>query len=204
MAKRSNAGPPAFVDPDDNQEPEQQSEPGQPVDEQAQPTTTETAADEGRVPNFLVEAAEHAFPEPEDSGPPEWADVPGDLKIPAGVEVAYMRFNPEWTSARDKGERSCVVWPLTDRDEKLALTRIVHNPMSASSELAKQMVRAFDGQKVDWGATPGKAGNVDDFWREIGPKCRAVIQRYHSETHSMKPDELAYFFENCVAVRAGS
>ena len=204
MTKRSNAGqPPAFEDPDDNQEPEQQGLPVPPAEED-QPTTTEEAAGEGRIPNFLVEAAEHAFPAPEDTGPPEWADVPGDLKIPSGVEVAYLRFKAAWTCAMDKGDRTCVVWPLTDKDEKLALTRIAHNPLSASSELAKQMVRAFDGMKVDWGATPGKAGNIDDFWREIGPKCRSMLQRYHSETHSMKPDELAYFFESCVAVRVGS
>lgn len=187
---------PAFVDPGERAEQQEQDQ-----EQGTGQTTTEAAAEEGRVPNFEP-PEDPPFPESEEGDAPAWAQVPGDLKIPAGVEVGFFLFKASWTANRAKGDRVCIVWPLTDRDERVALTRCT-TPLMASSELAKQMIRSFDGMKADWGAAPGRPGSVDTFWDEIGPKCRGLLKRYHGETHSMKPGELAYFFGSCVQLRVG-
>ena len=137
---------------------------------------------------------------------PPWADIPGDLNIPSGAQVCAFRFMPNWTAYPSKGARQCLMWPLTDNDERVALVRCRDNPnpAHAANELAKQMIRAVDGVKVNWAAKRGQPGNIDDFWREIGPKCRNTIVRYYNRSHAMDVAETAYFLEHCVAVRTAS
>lgn len=145
-----------------------------------------------------------AVQEDNPSALPAWVDMPSDLRPPPGVQMMYLRFLPKWTTTPDKGERQCIMWPLTDNDERVALVRCRDNPANAVNELAKQTIRVVDGVRVDWGAKHGQPGNIEDFWREIGPKCRNVVTRFYNRTHSMDAAETAYFLEHCVAVRTAS
>jgi hypothetical protein len=157
----------------------------------------------GRTPNVVdVSKLVGQFPEPEASNAlPDWAEIPADMQIPKGVQVSFLRFRAGWTMNPSLGERSCVVWVLTDLDEHVAHGRCKDNLNAAAGELAKQTIRVVDGVKVNWGARRGEPGNVDDFWRDIGPKCRSLVTRYWSQTHTMDAAEVSYFFEHCVAVR---
>lgn len=177
-----------------------------PEKQEPKKTATEAAAEEGRIPNVVDPGeADQDFPTPQATNEiPEWVDLPADLKIPRGTSIGFIQFLGAWTVVPHKGDRQCVVWPLTDLDERLAYSRIANNPASAANELAKQMIRSVDGVKVDAGARPGAPGCVDDFWREIGPKCRGMVIRYYSRTHNMSSEETAYFLENCVVVRTMS
>lgn len=132
---------------------------------------------------------------------PAWVDVPADMNAPQGARVCFMRFMGAWTMFPEKGERQCVMWELSDNDERVALVRCRDNPANASNELAKQMIRVVDGVKVNWAAKRGEPGNIDDFWREIGPKCRNTIVRHYQRTHVMSVEETVHFLEHCVAVR---
>lgn len=132
---------------------------------------------------------------------PEWAVLPNDLKIPKGRVVAFILFRADWTDTPDKGDRQCIVWNLSDADERIALKRTaMGDGLGAVSELAKQSVRAVDGHRVDW-SKPKGPGSIDQFWREIGAKCRALVQRWYLQNHQLTDREQADFFENCVAVR---
>ncbi len=159
--------------------------------------------EEGRTENVVDgEDLEEQFPDEEPGAAlPDWVDIPADMNIPEGVQVGLLRFKASWTMVAGSGDRTCVVWPLTDLDERLAHQRCKDNWNAAASELAKQMIRIVDGVKVNHGAKRGKAGNIDDFWREIGPKCRTLVTRYWRKTHTMDAAEASYFFEHCVAVR---
>lgn len=132
---------------------------------------------------------------------PEWAEMPAGLNPPKGAPLGFLMFKPEWTRCPEKGARTCIVWSLTDMDERLAFARVRDHLATAANEMAKQMIRAVDGVKVDWSAKEGAPGNLDDFWKEIGPKCRAMVVRYYNRTHMMSPEETADFLSNCVAVR---
>lgn len=132
---------------------------------------------------------------------PDWAELPADLLIPKGVVVGFVRIRARWTVAPGLGDRTAVVWPLTDIDERLALGRCQDNPYTALNEQTIQMVRAIDGLKVNWAVKSGELGNIRDFWREIGPKGRQVLQRYYNQTHNLTIAETADFLQTCVATR---
>lgn len=132
---------------------------------------------------------------------PEWATVPANLSPPPGVTMGFLRFKAEWTRVPSKGDRVCIVWSLTDLDERLAFSRVRDNFQTAVNEMAKQMIRAVDGVKVDWNAKSGEPGNLEDFWRDIGPKCRSKVVQYYNRTHMMTAAETADFLESCVVVR---
>lgn len=157
----------------------------------------------------VEEAPEPPEQEPEDderiadeeSEVPEWVVLPPDLKIPSGRVVAFLRFKAEWTDTPTKGDRQCIVWNLSDADERLALKRAnLNDGLSAISDLAKQSIRAVDGVRVDWSKGKGP-GSIDQFWREIGAKCRALLQRWYLQNHQLNDAEQKDFFESCVAVR---
>lgn len=149
----------------------------------------------------VVGASPVDFPAPAPaSALPDWATMPAGLEPPAGVSVGFLRFKPEWTRTPQKGERTCVVWSLTDLDERLAFSRVRDNLATAVNEMAKQMIRAVDGVKVNWNAKPGEPGNLEEFWSDIGPKCRTMVTRYYNRTHMMQPEEVADFLETCVVV----
>lgn len=159
-------------------------------------------AEAARSPNVVPARKALQYPDAEVTNElPAWVEIPEDLAIPEGVQIGFLKFKAEWTLVPSMGDRQCVVWSLTDLDERVAYARVGDNLNMASNELARQMLRCVDGVKVNWGARRGKPGNPDDFWREIGSRCRSLIVKFWSQTHNMDAAEVAYFFEHCVAVR---
>lgn len=131
---------------------------------------------------------------------PEWALVPQHLKVPRAKQVVFLKFPAALTDAPLKGDRQCIVWTLSDGEEKLAADRCEGKSNRAPAEYSKQMIRAVDGVIVDWSKTKGP-GSLDEFWREIGPKGRNILMRVYTQLHLASDDELRDFFEQCVAVR---
>lgn len=131
------------------------------------------------------------------AGAPDWAKIPPDFNPPKGVQVFFMRFRQELTSNPAKGERQAILWCLSIHDEKMAMARARGDVLRTMSEMAKQTVRAVDGNLVDWTGADREA-SLDRWWEEIGPKCRSLIQRHYTMTHNVKPEEAADFFENCI------
>ena len=142
-------------------------------------------------------------PDPEGDDVPEWGVVPENLRVPKGKRIMFIRFRAEWTDAPMKGERQCIIWTLTDGEEKLANDRCGGSSSRAPAEYSKQMIRAIDGVTVDWSKRVGP-GSIDEFWREIGPKCRGMLMRIYAQLHLPSDPELNDFFEHCVAVRTAS
>lgn len=137
----------------------------------------------------------------EQTGVPDWVVIPPDFKMPPGRVISFLRFRADWTDTPAKGDRQCIVWNLTDADERIALKRgATQDAVSMVNELAKQCVRAVDGVKVNWGLARGP-GSIDEFWREIGAKCRQLVVRWYTQNHALSDEEQKDFFENCVAVR---
>jgi len=126
--------------------------------------------------------------------------VPTDLRIPKGAQVMFLTFPASMTATPLKGDRQCIVWSMTDGEEKIANDRCEGKSNRAPAEFTKQMIRAIDGARVDWSKTRG-AGSIEEFWREVGPKCRNLLMRLYSQIHLASDEESRNFFENCVAVR---
>lgn len=126
--------------------------------------------------------------------------MPTDLRIPKGAQVVFIRIPAEMTATPLKGERQCLVWAITDGEEKLANDRCEGKSNRAPAEYTKQMIRAIDGVRVDWSKTRGP-GSIEEFWREIGPKSRNLLMRIYTQVHLASDEEARSFFENCVAVR---
>lgn len=131
---------------------------------------------------------------------PEWAVIPVNLQVPKGRQVVFLRFPAALTGNPYRGERQCIVWTLSDGEEKLANDRTGGNMNRAPAEFTKQMIRVVDGVRVDWSKAKGP-GSVDEFWREIGPKGRNLLIRIYTQLHLATDDEVTSFFESCVAVR---
>lgn len=140
------------------------------------------------------------IPDARAGGAPPWARLPAGMKFPRGRQVAFIKFKPEWTDAPQNGERQCIVWGLTDIDEKLAFGRAMGDPNRAMGELTKQMIRAIDGVQVDWSGGGGP-GSIDAWWREIGGKCRQMLSRIYTQMNVLPPEEQKDFFENCIELR---
>jgi hypothetical protein len=164
-------------------------------DEPAQAVVDAQEAEEVAAP-----AAPPGLPASQGDDVPDWALVPSQLRIPKGKQVLFLRFRAEMTDAPLKGERQCIVWSLTDGEEKLANDRCAGNSSRAPAEFSKQMIRAVDGVPTDWGRSKGP-GAVDEFWREIGPKGRNMLMRIYTQLHLASDNEVRDFFEHCVAVR---
>lgn len=147
-----------------------------------------------------VEVPEPGLPAASGDDVPEWALVPKDLRVPKGRQVFFVRLRASMTDAPEKGERQCIIWSLSDGDEKLATDRCEGKAGRASSEYTKQMVRAVDGVVVSW-MKPRGPGSIDEFWREIGTKGRNLLMRMYTKLHLADDDEVRDFFENCIAVR---
>jgi hypothetical protein len=152
-------------------------------------------------PEAVAEAApEPSLPASEGDDVPPWALVPQHLRIPKGRQVVFIRFRAEMTDTPLKGERQCMVWSLSDSEERLANDRCEGKNSRAPAEYTKQMVRAVDGIAVDWSRSRGP-GSLDEFWREIGPKGRNMLLRIYTRLHLANDSEVTDFFESCVAVR---
>jgi len=134
---------------------------------------------------------------------PPWVKLPEGFRFPRNRAVAFLFFHAHMTDTPGKGDRQAIVWSLDPEGEKMAFGRALSDVNRAPAELSKQMVRAVDGHAVDWSGLPGAPGNVDVFWRDIGPKYRDLIQRVYVQLHVLTREETDDFFENCVALRYG-
>jgi hypothetical protein len=130
---------------------------------------------------------------------PAWAvaSIPQGLRVPMGRTVVVMRFRSEWTDRADKGDRTCVLWNLSVGDEKIANQRGGDNAVNVTNEQAKAMIRAVDGTIAD--PQPGK--NVDQFWNEIGKKCRGLVINHYVRAHSLTQAEKISFLASCCVAR---
>jgi hypothetical protein len=135
---------------------------------------------------------------------PDWVEFPPGFKIPPGKQIGFLRFRAKWTDSPEMGDRTCIVWPLSDADEKFALKRTRGESARTLAELSKQMIRAVDGKKTAWTGNPNDGVDVDKFWDQLGGKCRQLIQNHYLKLHSLSSEELADFFLNCVAIRSSA
>lgn len=148
-----------------------------------------------------AEAARLKLPEASDDEIPPWAKVPKKIKFPKGRRVVFVYFHGRLTDAPAAGDRQAILWALDTEDERMAFNRAQGDANRAPGELAKQMVRAIDGHPVDWSGVPSPA-SVDKFWRELGGKYRDLMIRVYAQLHVLSREDVADFFENCVAVRS--
>jgi len=162
------------------------------------------------------EAAEAEMADPVDTSTPArdpeiipaWCIFPEDpkWKIPPGKQLGVFRFRAAWTDRPDLGDRVCVMFSLSDTEEKLAIKRTRGDNGRTLTEMSKGIIRAMGSPDVplvmaDWTGKLGP-GNVDRFWNDIGPKCRVLIQNFYLRTHSLSQEELADFFQNCMVVKS--
>jgi hypothetical protein len=151
-----------------------------------------------------AENTEEKAPAMANDGPkplPDFVTFPEGFRVPPNKEVAVMVFEAHWTDRPDKGKRWCLLWGLSDADEKLALKRTRGESARTIGELSKQTIRIIDAKRADWTKTLAGGYDVERFWDEIGPKCRQRIQDFYLKMHSLKKEELDFFFENCLFVR---
>lgn len=133
---------------------------------------------------------------------PAWAKgaLPSDLKLPEGKVIFALRFRAGVTDKPKLGDRVCILWNLTESDEKHASKRARGDSLQVMNEMAKQMIRAIDGHKSDWSA-PGRH-NPATFFTDIGGKCRTALKSWYAKTHMFSAAEQIDFFAQCVAVRS--
>lgn len=137
---------------------------------------------------------------PQTEGVPAWVVVPTNFRWPKKTkQVYFVRFRAELTETPEKGERQAILFGLNEADEKIARKRAAGDRDKTIPELTKQMLRAVDGESVDWMAKFGK-GNPVTFWKEIGYVARQQLQAIFLKTHQFTPEQQSDFFTNCVAV----
>jgi hypothetical protein len=179
----------------------------------------EPAKEPAEEPAPRMEARD--VPPAQTGGIPAWAVVPPGLVFPRHRLAVFMRIPSSWTyapavgiplkveTALDIAEaggvagglwRQIVVWPLSIGDQKLALGRAMADPNRFPQELTKQMVRAVDGEVVDWSGAGG-AANLDTLWEQLGGPGQNLLNRIWSQLHVLQKDRLTRFFENYIAVR---
>jgi len=136
---------------------------------------------------------------------PVWAKIPKGMKFPKGIDVLILRIRADLTMYPGKGERQVIIWQLTDGDQKLALSRSMGDTNRYAIEMTKQMIRAADGQQINWTGDPKSPGiDIERFWHEIGQKGRNLLHRVTNMMCVMNEEEHADFFEHCIAaVRTG-
>jgi hypothetical protein len=157
-------------------------------------------------------------PKDDESSPlPDWAlPLPAEVKLPKGRQVYVMRFRAKLTETPKQGDRYCIMWSLTEADEKLAYRRTRGESTMAMNELSKQMIRVLgfvrtdasgkesaEGAMVDWTNSPG-LGNIARFWDAIGARCRSQVKNAYAKLHTMEVGDVVDFFTKCVAVRTVS
>jgi hypothetical protein len=155
----------------------------------------------GEVEDVDPEVAADAEDEsPLDNAPaeafPPWVKLPKGMQLPQGKQVFAVQFRAAWTDKPGKGDRQCLLWNLTEADEKFALKRCRGEVLRTLDELTKQMVRAVDGVEVNWLSV-----KPDEFWNDIGGKCRSQLKSIYTKRHSFQEGEAADFLSNCVAAR---
>lgn len=140
------------------------------------------------------------IPEARPGGAPDWAILPPGFAAPRGKQIFFLRFRASLTDTPWKGERQCVVWAINSADKRAALDRSRRDPNRASDELSKQMIRVHDGKATDW--TGDLPGGIEDFWNEIGEKCRGLLTRLYMRLHVVSVEENTDFLENCIEARS--
>lgn len=189
----------------------QQPAPGQtePTAAQNRPQTIDEAlqAQEATPEEEKALEAGHAPPagEANPGGNPPWAPLPPGFRIPVGKSVTFMRFRPEWTDRPDLGERSLVMWPLSDTEIVLANQLARGDDNRTVEEMAKMMIRAIDGKLADRTGNPAVgAYSVNKLWTELGEKCRRQVKMHYIKTHTLSQEEQLDFFTSCFAVRTAA
>lgn len=175
------------------------------VDESDEPLPAEVNTDPAN-PRVKIREAINAADEAIGDGTsesefPKWVIMPEKLKLPTkGKKIYFMKFEPHWTDAPGKGVRHCILWSLTEEDEKIAINRAGGNNAILLGEMAKMMIRAIDGHVTMQGVQPGP-GNVRQFWRDIGAACRQIIINLHVQTSTLPLEDRQSFFAGGFAVR---
>lgn len=152
--------------------------------------------------------------------PPTGFPLPSDLRMPRGKQVMFIQFRSRWTdtpwlghpinpddvdhklldeegNARPATWRTCVCWPVNTADKRLAVARARGDQNRATDELTRQMIRVVDGKLVSW----VDSTDIDNWWNEIGEKCRQRMMQIFSQLHIMDQDDTIDFLENCIAIR---
>lgn len=142
------------------------------------------------------------LPAPSGGEIPDWVVLPAGMKFPRGLPVLFLRFRARYYEAMGE-DRQAIVWPINVADQKLAYSRSNNDTNRAIDELTKQMIRVVDGHRVNWDGLPGP-GNVDQWWDQIGGANRNILHRIFTQLHVPSREQVADFFENCVAVKVGS
>jgi len=159
----------------------------------------EAAAAFGEDDDTAGERIESKLANERTEGVPEWAELPPGFDIPPGKQCGWMLFRAEWTDSPDKGDQWCMMWPLSEAEEKIAYKRSGGDPTRAITELAKCTIRVVNGVKADRTGASGP-GNVNIFWAGLGTKLRQLIQNYYLKTHTLSSEEQQDFFANCFTV----
>jgi hypothetical protein len=144
-------------------------------------------------------------------GRPAWAKIPEGLVLPQ-KPIYFIRFPSEWTDLPIKGDvyenrlyRQCIIWTLLDGEERVAMekTMVSGTASSANTHLAMRMIRAVDGHKADWSGERDQPGSVEQYWTELGSKCRKMMIDLYQKMHLLDGEDRVDFFENCVAAWVG-
>ena len=160
-----------------------------------------TDADEAALDAGEDPPEEDAGGSEEDSSDiPEWVEMPPGFKMPVGRRVVFVKILAGMTDNPSKGDRQCILWNLTEADEKLAIKRTRGEGIRVMDEFSKQMIRAIDGKAVDWTGNAGPR-SPNTFWNDIGGKYRQQLKNIYAKNHSMDTAEMVDFFSNCFAVR---
>jgi len=140
-----------------------------------------------------------------DQATPAWAKVPAGFSFPPGWTIWFVRFRAPMTNMPKGEDRTCILWNLSESDEKRASKLARGDGIRIIDEMAKAMIRSVDGKKISLAPTHPADGDgfasVAAFWNEIGGKCRQQLKGIYLKTHVMDASENADFFEHCVAPR---
>lgn len=192
----------------------------------AEPTAPEPVAEpakEEEPPKVLPTAAQFRalagmLPEARTGGAPPWGLIPDGLAFPRGRQAIFIRLASRWTdtpwigaplpkddeqSVRIAGAgglwRQCIVWSMNVGDSKHAASRSMGDSNRYTDETTKQMIRAVDGHRADWGGMPGP-GNIDVWWDQVGHRNRNLLLRIWNQLHAHSREALQSFFESCIEV----
>lgn len=156
------------------------------------PAAAATVTDEGKT--------EPANP----SALPDWAlkALPEDaqFKPPAGMVLHFLKCRADLTKngMAGRGDRVLVLWELSVGDERNAKARTFGESARTYEEMAKMMIRAYDGVRVD----PGKPDQIEKLWEEIGPRYRGMLILWYLRSHQLGDEDRLRFFVKDVASRS--
>jgi hypothetical protein len=130
---------------------------------------------------------------------PDWAEVPESLQIPPGRTITFVRFKPDVMLNKTSPGHTLILWPLTVREEKIAIKRARGEVGEMMDELTKICVRCVDGKPVQ----PAMAAQVlGKLWDEIGLKCVSQLRNWYQRNHTMDQEQIVDFYGSCIVVRS--